>query len=166
MATLTADDRAHLGTVRPELRAKLAQLQDRMSEYGYTTTVPEYGGLRSRATQAALYADSLEQGGGVLAYPVGAPGKSRHEYGAAFDLAIVGEDPDSAAYATMADAGEGYGLKAGYYFANKDPYHFQLDETLQQSIDAWAGVGSANAAEIAIGALATIGALLAIMGVV
>lgn len=135
--TLSATDRSRLGVVRPELAALAARLFDAAPGLGLAIAIPEFGGTRSTARQAALYADSLAQGGGVLAYPVATPGNSRHEYGAAFDVDIIGDGASDAGYRDLADAGVGLGLTAGYYFSGSDPYHFQLNETLAVSIARW-----------------------------
>lgn len=148
MATLTRTEQQRLGLVRPELMQRLLVLMDRAHDEGYVTYVPDFGGYRSLATQQQLHDDAVAQGvGGDTAYAVGLPGKSRHNYGAAFDLQIEnGSDDD---YARLAELGESIGLVAGYYFAargvgKKDPYHFQLDETLQESIDRWAAMKAAG----------------------
>ncbi|MEP6494489.1 MAG: D-alanyl-D-alanine carboxypeptidase family protein [bacterium] len=171
MATLTSSDQARLGLVRPELmRALLHLLDAAAATLGVRCQVPDYGGTRSLATQQELYEDSIAQGGGVLAYPVGKPGRSRHNYGAAVDLHIVaggtndngtGSDDD---YLQLAEVAESLGeLTAGYFFAARgqgqsDPYHFQLAEPLETSIARWnamasAGIGTTVALLIA-GALA------------
>ncbi len=169
MATLTATEQRRLGPIRPELRADLVQLMAAAeSQLGFTLAVPDDGGTRSSARQLALYNDSLQQGGGVLAYPVATPGKSRHEYGAAFDLHIVagganddgtGADEDYLNLATLAESLAGSpGLTAGYFFAERgqgqqDLYHFQLDETLQASVDAWNAMPKGSSATT-VGAIA------------
>jgi len=145
MAQLSAVDRAHLGDVRPDLLQRVLQLLDSaQAQLGFTLAVPADGGVRTNARQAQLYADSLAQGGGVLAYPVATPGSGRHEYGAAVDLHIIaggavdggrGTDAD---YQQLADVAEAVGLVAGYYFSNSDPYHFQLAEPLAESQAQWA----------------------------
>jgi hypothetical protein len=128
------------------------------SELGFTLAVPDDGGTRSDARQARLYADAVQAGGGSdTAYAVAKPGRSRHQYGAAFDVHIVGggHDDDGRGsdddYRALAALGESLGLTAGYRFlelgvGKKDPYHFQLTESLQASIDRWeamrrAGIG-------------------------
>jgi len=167
MATITPTERKRIGLVRPEMWTFWLTLNDRANtELGYRIAVPEHGGTRSTKEQAALYADSLQQGGGQLAYAVGVPGHSRHQYGSAIDGDIIaggsnadgtGSDDD---YKRLADLAEEIGLEAGYYFdvrynSRKDPYHFQLNEPLQQSIDRWhamlaAGIGKAMLASIAV----------------
>lgn len=154
MATLTPTEQTRLGRVRPELfQAVLWLFDNAKSQLGFTLAIPENGGVRSTATQTALYNDSLAQGGGTLAYPVGKPGTSRHEKGAAFDAHIVaggsnddgtGSDDD---YERLAALGESFpgdpGLTAGYFFAERheaaksDPYHFQLAEDFADSDAKW-----------------------------
>jgi hypothetical protein len=156
MANLTPTEQSRLGIVRPELMALLLALMDQAgARFGFTLAVPEDGGLRSTSKQAALYADSLAQGGGQLAYPVGKPGTSFHEFGAAFDVQIVkgghdgtghGTDDD---YRALADLGEALGLVAGYYYAargegQKDPYHFHLAEALSTSKARWEAMQTAG----------------------
>jgi hypothetical protein len=175
---ITATERARLGTVRPEILEALAALMDAAgAQLGLTLAVPDDGGTRSVQRQAELYADSLAQGGGVdTAYAVAQPGHSRHNYGAAFDVQIVaggsngdgtGSDGD---YEQLATLGEALaltpGLTAGYFFAARgvgkiDPYHFQLNEPFQTSVDRWTAMQRSSTivalgiiGVLAIGALA------------
>lgn len=139
MATLTTTEQHRLGLIRPELMQKLLQLMDQAgAQLGLRLAVPDQGGLRSTARQQALYADSLAQGGGsTLAYPVARPGYSFHEYGAAFDLHILDGKDTNENYQALADLARSLGLRAGYYFKNSDPYHFELDETLLDAQMRW-----------------------------
>lgn len=167
MATLTVTERIRLGIVRPELLAHLLWLKDAaLEQLGFVIVVAQDGGTRSLERQAALYADSIAQGGGELAYPVGKPGSSRHNYGAAFDVWIVaggsaadgtGTEDDYKALATLAESlPEDPGLTAGYFFAarglatHSDPYHFQLMEPLEVSKQRWAKLRSRFFAGVAI----------------
>lgn len=141
MATITATERKRLGQVRPELWPLLLALMDSSeSELGRKLYVSDFGGQRTSAIQARLYADSLDANGNQL-YAVGKPETSRHVYGAAFDVHFVGEGTDDE-YRQLADIGEELGMVAGYYFDHRgvgkhDPYHFQLNEPLQTSVDRW-----------------------------
>lgn len=158
---LTTTERRRLGRVRPALLENVSALMDAAGEqFGFTLAVPDDGGTRSTELQKALYADSLAQGGGKLAYPVASPGHSRHEYGAGFDVHIIagGSNPDGTGsdddYRRLADLGESLpgnpGLTAGYYFkarglaTHSDPYHFQLNEPFQTSVDEWAAMNRAT----------------------
>lgn len=141
---LTSTQQQRLGLVRPELRQLLAQLLDAAAlALGFRCEIPEDGGTRTAERQAALYADSLAEGGGTLAYPVAPAGRSRHQYGAAFDLDIVagGSAADGTGttddYRQLADLARSLGLTAGYYFSHSDRYHYQLTETLEDSIARW-----------------------------
>jgi hypothetical protein len=157
MPRISATERRRLGRLRPELWELLLELNDRANaELGFTLAIPEDGGTRSQARQAALYQDALEQGGGTdTAYAVGKPGRSRHNYGAAIDEHIVagGSEEDGtgtdADYRQLAELAESIGLTAGYYFAErgvgkKDVFHFQLNESLQESIDRWHAMQTAG----------------------
>jgi hypothetical protein len=152
MARITATERQRLGRVRPETFEKLLELMDAAEARGFTVAVPDFGGIRSTARQTRLYNDSLQQGGGQLAYPVGKPGTSRHEYGAAFDLHIVGGGHgaggrgNDADYRQLAEDGRAIGLTAGYFWQgkSKDPYHFQLNESLEDSKARWQAMKSAG----------------------
>lgn len=138
MATLTATEQRRLGLIRPEMMQQLLQLMDAAGALGLRVYVPDDGGYRSSAKQQALYADSLAQGGGsVLAYPVGKPGTSYHEYGAAVDLHILDGKGSDENYQALADLARQQGLTAGYYFSNSDPYHFQLNESLLDAQVRW-----------------------------
>jgi hypothetical protein len=177
MATLTPTEQKRLGLIRPELMQDLLQLMDAAkTQLGFTTTIPVDGGSRSLANQTALYNDSIAQGGGTLAYPVGKPGNSRHEYGAAFDLNILaggsntdgtGCDNDYEQLAQLAESLPGApGLIAGYYFAERgegksDPYHFQLNESLATSEATWAAMQKAGIVKgAAIASVIVLAALL------
>lgn len=157
MASLSVLERVRLGVVRPELEQLLLDLKDAAAtQLGFTLEVPADGGTRSVARQTALYTDSLQQGGGTLAYPVGKPGSSRHNYGAAFDVHIVaggsagdgtGTDDDYRSLGTLGESlTDAPGLTAGYFFAQRgqgsmsDPYHFQLREPLATSEALWPAV--------------------------
>lgn len=149
VSSLSPVEQSRLGQIRPELRADLLALRDAaFTELGFLLEVPADGGTRTLERQQQLYDDSIAQGGGTLAYPVGQPGKSRHNYGAAFDVHIVaggtaadgtGTDNDYQELGALAESLAGApGLKAGYYFAERgqgmsDPYHFQLNEPLADS---------------------------------
>lgn len=150
MARLTRTEQRRLGRLRPETMELLLQLLDAAAlELGFSLYVPDKGGTRSIAEQEELYRAALVAGGGrQTAYAVAAPGQSRHNYGAAFDVHIfaggagpngTGTDDD---YRQLAELGERLGLTAGYYFdaremGKHDPYHFQLNEPFNASVDRW-----------------------------
>jgi hypothetical protein len=148
MARLTQTELARLGATRPETLALLLALLNRAeAELGFTLAVPPDGGTRTTQRQAELYADSAGT------YATAPPGRSRHEYGAAFDVHIIaggngdggtGDDDD---YRELAELGERItgippGLTAGFFFdarglGKHDPFHFQLNETLLDSQLRW-----------------------------
>lgn len=141
MAFLSPAEVARLGLPRPELLSKLTQLMEAFErQTGRKTLVGPKGGVRTTAQQAEIYADSVARG-----YRAAPAGSSHHEYGAAFDLIIVGTGRDAAAdkrdplYRVLADLGESLGLDAGYYFTSgrPDPYHFQLRESLAVARERW-----------------------------
>lgn len=141
MAFLSPAEVARLGLPRPELLSKLTQLMDAFErQTGRKTVIGPSGGVRSTAAQERIYADSVAHG-----YRAAPAGSSKHEYGAAFDLIIIGTGRDAAAdqrdplYRVLADLGEGLGLDAGYYFTSgrPDPYHFELRESITQARERW-----------------------------
>lgn len=141
MAFLSPAEVARLGLVRPELLSKLTQLMDAFqTRTGHRTVVGPKGGVRSTAEQARIHADSIAQG-----FRAAPAGSSKHEFGAAFDLIIVGTGRDAAAdqrnplYRTLAELGESLGLDAGFYFSGgrPDPYHFELRESLADARARW-----------------------------
>lgn len=141
MAFLTPVEFARVWLLRPEL---FSVLQQHMAEFervtGKKTYVGAAGGVRSNAVQAATYADSIRSG-----FRAAPPGKSPHEFGAAYDLIIVGTGKDAATdkanplYETLARVGESFGLVAGQHFktGKPDPYHFQLNESLPVMRAKW-----------------------------
>lgn len=147
MAFLSPVEVARLGIPRPELLAKLTALMDAFEKAtGRKTYVSDRGGVRSTALQAEIHADSVAQG-----FRAAPAGSSPHEYGAAFDLHIVGIPDDAAAnkrdplYLQLAAIGESLGLKAGIRWSGKpDPYHFELDESLPVMREKWAAFQKKN----------------------
>ena len=141
MAYLSPAELARVALLRPDL---LSTLTRHMAEFerqtGHRTYVGAKGGLRSYEVQAQTYADSLAQG-----FRANPPGTSHHEYGAAYDLIIVGTGKDAAMdkanplYETLAAIGENLGLRAGQHFRSgkPDPYHFELMESLATARMKW-----------------------------
>lgn len=76
---------------------------------------------RSPAKQARLYA-AWKSGKSLI--PANRPGTSLHEYGLAFDLARLGEDPlGDPLLAWLGSLWESWG---GRYGGSRDPVHFQI----------------------------------------
>lgn len=141
MALFGPIELARVLLVRPEIRAAvLSTMTDFEAATGHKTFVPTDGGYRTSADQARIYADSLA--GAFRAAPAG---ESPHEYGAAIDLQIVGTeqnaavDQQSTLYHQLAVIGQGYGLRAGYFFRNglPDPYHFDSNEDFPTMQAKW-----------------------------
>lgn len=152
MAFLTPAELLRVAPLRPELRAVVLPLMQAVEDAtGKKLTIPPNGGLRSNLTQQALYAARASN-----PYPVAIPGRSRHEYGAAIDLNILGgSDAD---YAVLADiAREMFGLHAA---GPTDRVHINLDETLEQSVAAWDALQHARATTVSVWALAALAALM------
>lgn len=138
MAFLSLRESVEMFGARPELLALQSQLMDRFEKQtGKRSFVPVDGGVRSHARQAKLDADSQGK------YPVATAGSSFHEYGAAFDLNIVG-GYDAAGYRVLADIAREIGLRPGYDFANRDEFHFELRESLSTAKAKWAALQKKN----------------------
>lgn len=135
--------------LRPELLSALTRHMAMFErETGKRTTVRARGGVRSSAVQSAIHADSLAQG-----FRAAPAGKSMHEYGAAYDLVILGTGKDAAVdqanplYERLAVIGESLGLRAGQHFKTgdkPDPYHFELRESLATARVRWAALTRAR----------------------
>ena len=100
-------------------------------------------GLRSRSQQAALADDPNR------ATPAAAPGNSKHEVGAAYDLVRQ----SSAVESRVGALAEALGLKWGGRFApTPDPNHFELPQTRSEiaSYRSLALVGVAAAMGLAL----------------
>lgn len=152
MAFLTPAELLRVAPLRPELRAVILPLMQATEDAtGKKIAIPPNGGLRSNLTQQALYAARASN-----PYPVAVPGRSRHEYGAAVDLNILGGD--DADYSRMADiAREMFGLHAAY---PSDRVHFGLDETLEESIARWNALQSERATTVSSWVLVGLAVLL------
>lgn len=131
-----------LALARPELVSAITKTMDDFEKRtGRRTYIPRHGGVRSPQEQQALVDDRNRQG---KTYPVAPANKSRHTFGAAADIHILDDDGTGhelighPLYDTLAAIGESHGLVAGRRFQNRDDYHFELKETLDESRRAWA----------------------------
>jgi len=89
--------------------------------------------FRSRKKQAALYY-AWQQGRSQI--PAAPPGRSLHEYGLAFDMARLGEDPlTDPLLQWLGRVWEHWGGRHG---AQRDPVHYEPKLTLRQK---YFGVG-------------------------
>jgi hypothetical protein len=103
------------GSLVPELRPYAEALLAVLQQSGLNPRVTST--MRSIADQKRLYADFLQ---GRSRYPAAAPGRSPHNYGWAFDIAI---NDDS----YLQDAGELWESWGGTWGGRfKDPIHFEL----------------------------------------
>lgn len=151
MAFLGPIEAARVLLLRPDVHAKLVALMQAYEDRtGNHATVPDQGGYRTNATQAAIAADSLAQG-----FRAAPAGESPHEFGAAFDLHIVGfttgdpaKDKANPQYAILAEEAVKLGLRAGASFKKglPDPYHFDTGETLDVMEAKWRAVVDARVA--------------------
>lgn len=132
MAFLTPAELLRVAPLRPELRAIVLPLMQAIEDAtGKKVAIPRHGGVRTDAEQAALYAARNDN-----PFPVAVPGTSKHEYGSALDLNIIGGSDDD--YAAMsAIAINMFGLRSLY---PDDRVHVELNQSLQQCEDAWAAV--------------------------
>lgn len=126
----------------PRHVAKISRLMDAFEKRtGERTKV--VSGFRTNSYQAKIFADSLKAGSERTGqgYRVAPAGSSKHEYGAATDLHILGHMSGDAAtdardplYHILAEEGERVGLKPGLRFKGglPDPYHFEERETISE----------------------------------
>lgn len=151
---LTPIELARILGLRPELRAMVLPIMQATEDAtGKKITIPPNGGVRSNATQAALYAAA---GTGTVSMHVAMPGLSRHEFGAGIDFNILGGTSDD--YDALHNIATGmFGLVA----VPGDRVHFQLDETLEASQWAWQALQRSRSVGWAIAIAA--GALVVIM---
>jgi hypothetical protein len=136
--------------LRPDFyTAVLKTMNDFEQATGLKTVV--VGGLRSTQMQSQIYSDSLSAGTykGQQGYRAAPPGQSKHEWGSAVDLNIVGHTAGDAAtdhasplYEKLATIAEANGLKAGQHFKTglPDPYHLETNDTNAQAQAAWSSI--------------------------
>jgi|GEM_PF-2831199 len=110
----------------PELESKAHSFLSECKKAGYSLKITH--GIRTRAEQEKLYNQGRTTPGKIVTNAK--PGKSKHEKGAAFDVAFTGKVPyptDIKQWKAIADIGVSLGLKAGYYFRTfKDYPHFEI----------------------------------------
>lgn len=135
---LAALEFARLQLTLPRHASKVTRLMANFEKRtGKRTTIVE--GHRTTQRQAEIYADSTKGGKGQ-AYRAAPPGHSKHQFGAATDLNIIGEtagdavtDKASMWYGILAEEARKVGLKAGYDFMGRlpDPYHVEEPESIE-----------------------------------
>lgn len=146
---LTPAEVLRIAGLRPELRAiVLPLMHDITVATGKAVSIPPRGAKRSYADQVDLWNARASN-----PYPVAQPGTSRHEFGGAIDLNILGGTADD--YQAMADIAEGkYGLDAGLYFTTPDQVHLQLHESLADARAAFAAMETQRTTMWLLGAAA------------
>jgi hypothetical protein len=141
-----------LGTL-PTTRAAYTQLQQYALTQGITIGVADYGGLRTQGDTATILTDRVNDFNAEVAAgeisadttldafrPIAPFGSSFHNYGAAFDVAILstpaGMSGDRACQVLGAYA-PSIGLRWGGTFSNPDPVHFELAVALSAARTMW-----------------------------
>lgn len=153
MTTLT-------GTL-PALQDAFSQLSDYAAGQGITIGVADFGGYRTQAdtTQilqyrqddynAAVRAGTIPSTMSLGAFrPIAPFGKSFHDFGAAFDVAIVARPSSlsvAEAEALLGAYAPSIGLRWGGAFSNPDPDHFELAISLADAADQFAAMGDGTA---------------------
>lgn len=127
-----------------------------LASNGITAGVADFGGVRTEADTTTIMGYRLADYNKAHGVPLDTPqslavlqpfrpiapwGDSFHDYGAAFDLAIIARPSDMSEYAALAFAGAyapQIGLRWGGQFPNPDPAHFELSIPLADAAQAWA----------------------------
>jgi hypothetical protein len=145
----------------PQTVDAYAAMASYLAQNGITVGIADFGGVRTEADTVTILADRLQdynsdhgvspldtpQPLSVLQVyrPIAPWGSSFHNYGAAFDLAILGSPSGMSEYGALAFAGAyapQLGLRWGGQFSNPDPPHFELSIPLSDAASAWADVTS------------------------
>ena len=126
---LTTTELARLGHgVRPDVfSTMLKHMALAEQDTGKKIYVRPDGGFRTHERQQQLYAAKVRDQERGQVYATATPGNSRHEYGAAYDLGIVGGT--AADYEALAAIGRELGMDPGAEYG--DPFHFQTRESLE-----------------------------------
>lgn len=123
-----------LDGLHPDLRAKAEQLKAICKAAGLDIVFTQ--GLRSMAEQEAIYAQGRTKPGPIVSHAK--PGQSYHNYGLAFDIAIVKDgrvtwddkvdvdEDDVPDYVEVGEIGEQLGMEWGGRWKRQDLPHFQL----------------------------------------
>ncbi len=111
----------------PELQVKADLFLQECKNAGYNLRITE--GFRSFERQNKLYAQGRTEPGKIVTWAKA--GESKHNFGKAFDVCFIGNDPypnDDAKWKLIADIGKKVGLNPGYYFPQdkKDSPHFEV----------------------------------------
>lgn len=110
----------------PELEVKAQEFLKQCTAQGCSVRIVQ--GFRSMEEQQKLYDQGRTTPGPIVTNAK--PGKSKHNYGKAFDVCFIGSVPypkDDKMWKTIADIGKAVGLTPGYYFKSiKDCPHFEI----------------------------------------
>lgn len=153
---------ASLNGTLPELQSAYAQLAAIGAAHGVTIAVADFGGIRTEADtnrilgyrqadyNAAVKAGSVRPDTTLQQFrPINAFGTSFHNYGAAFDVLIVGRPSNMSEYDAQKMLGQyapSLGLRWGGLFKNADPPHFELAMTLDEVKRRYASSGGSVSA--------------------
>lgn len=156
---------ATLAGTLPELQSAFSQLSSIGAAHGITIGVADFGGERSQAdtTQILAYrqndynadvkAGRVSSDTTLQAYrPINAFGTSWHNYGAAFDVAIVSRPSGMSDYDAKKFLGQfapSVGLRWGGLFKNADPPHFELAISLADAKARYAALGNGSVQSLA-----------------
>ncbi len=146
---------ASLAGVLPELATAYAQLANALASRGITIGVADYGGVRTAADttrilayrqqdyNAAVNAGQIDPAVTSLNEfrPIAPYGSSYHNYGAAFDVHVIGRPSsmsEQQALAIGAQLAPQFGLRWGGTFPDPDPWHFELAISLADAKQRYA----------------------------
>jgi hypothetical protein len=153
----------------PDLVDAYNALSAYLAGQGITTGIADDGGFRTEADTTRILGyrladynkdhglplDTVQSTSVLNQYrPIAPYGESFHDFGAAFDLAIVARPSGMSQYAALAMAGAyapQIGLRWGGEFENPDPPHFELDVSLATAQDLYTQATGDTSAQDASG---------------
>ncbi|MDG4603750.1 MAG: phage tail tape measure C-terminal domain-containing protein [Defluviicoccus sp.] len=115
-----------LESARQRLQDYASKLVERAAAEGIDVKVTSL--IRSRDEQQRLYDAWLARGKTGL--PVAPPGKSKHEQGLAFDVAVQGGGSQQQ-WQRLGELGKSLGMRWGGDFSRADPVHFEIPTEAQ-----------------------------------
>lgn len=140
----------------PDLVDAYNAMSTYLASNGITVGVADFGGLRSQADTNTILGyrladynkahglplDTVQNTSVLQSFrPIAPWGESFHDFGAAFDLAIIARPSGMSEYDALAFAGAyapQIGLRWGGQFPDPDPPHFELSITLATAADLYA----------------------------
>jgi hypothetical protein len=139
----------------PQTQNAYAGLASYASSNGITIGIADFGGIRTQSDTTTILADRQNDYNADVAAgrisadtpinkyrPIAPFGKSYHNYGAAFDVAIIARPSsmsEDGALALLGGYAPNLGLTWGGTFSNPDPDHFQLDVSLDDAMAMYGG---------------------------